>query len=758
VYTSLGDLQSETFGSAGNGSVGYSYFPTSAEGGANGSPDAVQTMTISTPASQSGQQGYTYESGGKRLQTITVNGLTITYQYLADSNQLETITVGNVTTTLTPDTSDPSRLGGMLVTAGGQNVYDATYGYNQLDQRTDDSVTETVVADDGTTSSQDASRTYGYDPNQADALTQVKDANGNVLYSYNYDGVGNFKNNPALGSANSVNEYANLTYNLRHDLTNDGQFAYGYDALDRLVSVTPDSQSSGSLAAKYGYDGQGRMLWEDLYTWSGSWVLSTSYHFLWNGNELVAKLDANNNLLQQYTWGPGEDGTDKVQLLTDFTGGWTAHTFELSYDASGNVTMLLDPMSGQVVGSYSYAPYGALLSAIGPEAGICPFGPKGNWTDYAIDPTLAWSQPAPAYVTNRVVDLGYGFWLQDDAAGISGGLNTREYLGDDPINNVDPDGTRFFQASHKDAVAADANSPLPGEVSFGHIRQEAIAAAEAEFHLSGTVPGDQQVAPGKTFQGVVDWYYDKKLAWYEDNAFYAVDDDVYAQDLAAHNQPNNLRADTMTDGQRATSDALMQIRANVTNENADYVLQFYQNNPNPTFLNILFGWANKAVPDMAAAFAGTVRPNPGLPPEEIMPPAEVVRGQTVVPGVGSQTASGAFGPETAQSIIASTAQAQAGLGAQGLRDAGYLSNAQWQAYLKDTSAGGRFFGTAVHEATADALNEAYPGRFLYQMVGPDFIDTATGEVLELTTPGQVGAHKAKSGYDAVTYSTYVLHK
>jgi hypothetical protein len=114
--------------------------------------------------------------------------------------------------------------------------------------------------------------------------------------------------------------------------------------------------------------------------------------------------------------------------------------------------------------------------------------------------------------------------------------------------------------------------------------------------------------------------------------------------------------------------------------------------------------------------------------------------------------------ETAQSIISRVAQQQANLGAEGLRDAGYLSRAQWAAYTADPAAGGRFLGTAVHESTAASLQELYPGRFLYNRVGPDFWDTTTGEILELTTPGQVGAHMAKPGYRWVTYSTYSLPK
>jgi hypothetical protein len=65
-------------------------------------------------------------------------------------------------------------------------------------------------------------------------------------------------------------------------------------------------------------------------------------------------------------------------------------------------------------------------------------------------------------------------------------------------------------------------------------------------------------------------------------------------------------------------------------------------------------------------------------------------------------------------------------------------------------------GQAVHRNTASALDEAFPGRFQYRTRGPDFLDTLTGERLELTTPGQVGAHLGRPGYEGVTMCTYVL--
>ena len=70
--------------------------------------------------------------------------------------------------------------------------------------------------------------------------------------------------------------------------------------------------------------------------------------------------------------------------------------------------------------------------------------------------------------------------------------------------------------------------------------------------------------------------------------------------------------------------------------------------------------------------------------------------------------------------------------------------------------GSRFLGTVVHKLTADALEDLYPERFEYYRVGPDFLDTATGELIELTTPAQVAAHQIKPGYEGVSYALYDL--
>ncbi len=65
-------------------------------------------------------------------------------------------------------------------------------------------------------------------------------------------------------------------------------------------------------------------------------------------------------------------------------------------------------------------------------------------------------------------------------------------------------------------------------------------------------------------------------------------------------------------------------------------------------------------------------------------------------------------------------------------------------------------GQAIHRRTEKILEKLYPGRFRYSTIGPDFIDTFTGEVIELTTNRDVGPHLTRD--HAVNIATYDLPK
>ena len=76
-------------------------------------------------------------------------------------------------------------------------------------------------------------------------------------------------------------------------------------------------------------------------------------------------------------------------------------------------------------------------------------------------------------------------------------------------------------------------------------------------------------------------------------------------------------------------------------------------------------------------------------------------------------------------------------------------------YLADA-----FVGTAVHDGTVIALDVTYKGQFDYtNNNGVDFTHKPTGVKVEVTTEGQVGAHKSRGGdYLTCQYATYVVPK
>ena len=217
------------------------------------------------------------------------------------------------------------------------------------------------------------------------------------------------------------------------------------------------------------------MAWEQDENWgigpscAPAWIPGNSYTFVWAGNELEAKLDGSGNVLQKYTWGPIETGQNQVLAITDFTMDAPV-TYALTYDASGNVTQMLNAETGALVASYSYSPYGQQMSATGPLVSLNPFGFKGYWTDQALPGGPQWAQPDEANQTVRQTDpIAGGIWMEDDPTGISGGVNDHEPFGDDPIDNGDANGTSYYmlQAIHADAVASDKGAAVPGEVSRG---------------------------------------------------------------------------------------------------------------------------------------------------------------------------------------------------------------------------------------------------------------------------------------------------
>ncbi len=259
--------------------------------------------------------------------------------------------------------------------------------------------------------------TYTYD--ELNRLKTWYKPSTTITTTYNYDKVGNLTE-----VKEGATPIKNFTYNAASQITNsgyiyddngnltaDGTYTYIYDAENRLTEV---KQGTNSLAT-YTYDADGKRL-------SKTTGANTLYYHYDNWN-VISETDASNNVLARYDYAGGYAPVSMVR------GG---QTYCYIYNGHGDVVSLTNS-SGQVVNTYTYDPYGNILSAN--ETVENPY----RYAGYRYD-----SETGLYYLQARYYkpDI-YRFLTKDPDGGDVGEpltLNPYLYCADNPVNFVDPDG------------------------------------------------------------------------------------------------------------------------------------------------------------------------------------------------------------------------------------------------------------------------------------------------------------------------------
>jgi RHS repeat-associated protein len=190
--------------------------------------------------------------------------------------------------------------------------------------------------------------------------------------------------------------------------------AYTYDGENRLIrmlslSATP-SNSWRSLT--FAYDPQGRRISKVVSNWTGSaWSLVLSNKFLYDGWNLIAELSGTNNtVIRSYSWGTDLSGTIQGAgvvgglLMTKDSAGMG---YFVAYDGNGNVSALVNAVSGTTSAEYGYGPFGEVLRATGLMARANPLRFSTKYQDDETD---------LLYYGYRYYASSTGRWLSRDPA------------------------------------------------------------------------------------------------------------------------------------------------------------------------------------------------------------------------------------------------------------------------------------------------------------------------------------------------------
>ena len=393
--------------------------------------------------------GYQYDAAGRRTKLIYPDGSFVTYAYNANG-WLTNISDGVTNTIVSYEYDNAGR-------RTKRTLQNSTFTVLEYDSASELSNIWHRQISGGSTNT--ISR-YQYGFNDSGNRTWVKRANGkgdvykydatdqltNVLYeatnpdttpsawtnevSYFFDAAGNRTNVTVAGvgtttyQPNALNQYTyvdgvQVLYDANGNLrTNGSGWRLEYDHENKLRYAV-----SNAYWKEYVYDAFGRLIGEYPPSGQGRW-------YCYDGWQLIAEYDNDNNLLVKYVYGPG---IDEVVRMT--RGGTNYYYHAAALDTVTEITST----NGTVVERYGYDVYGqptVFDSAFNPQPSTA-IGNRLLFQGRDRDPDTGLYNFRYRYYSPSL-----GRFVQIDPIKEEGGINLYAYVYNSPVNYFDADGLR----------------------------------------------------------------------------------------------------------------------------------------------------------------------------------------------------------------------------------------------------------------------------------------------------------------------------
>ena len=276
-----------------------------------------------------------------------------------------------------------------------------------------------------------------------DELNRLIQEDSIFFKSYHLDPLGN--DLTAGAQYNELNQLIEnnrfvYTYDLNGNLNrkeskvDDKVYVYEWsvDNTLRQVNIKSSTSNVSTISISYFYDAKGRRVERNVENFENP---SKSYtqKFVYDGDNIIAILDASNNLITGYVHGTRID--DVQAIITDVNGDGQFEALSLIKDKAGSIRYIIDE-NQKLVQEVAYSAYGVPLIR---NTSIGLINNNILYTGREFEP-----ETGDYFYRARYYDPAIGRFLSEDPIGIkSNDPNFYRYAGNNPVIRTDPNGKNW---------------------------------------------------------------------------------------------------------------------------------------------------------------------------------------------------------------------------------------------------------------------------------------------------------------------------